>query len=147
MADIQKVRVGDVMAFTHWGKVLEVETHELFPEVVIEDLHSGSRIVVRGAELIEVSGSADRYTNEERVTKTAAAEKLLASNNKPLSVCFTKQDGSERVLRGRLLSAEPLLGRSILEDLDVERGAHRLRQVDHRTIKWLIVDNIKYTVK
>jgi hypothetical protein len=38
-----------------------------------------------------------------------------------------------------------LLGRSHVEDLDITEG-HRLRLVDHRTIRWIIVNCVKYTV-
>jgi len=34
----------------------------------------------------------------------------------------------------------------MVEDLEV-KGVNRLRQVDHRTIKYLIVDGVKYMVK
>ena len=40
-----------------------------------------------------------------------------------------------------------LLGRSLCEDLDLPEGRNRLREVDHRTIKYLIVDGVKYVVK
>ena len=58
-----------------------------------------------------------------------------------------KQDGTERTLRGKLVKPEPLLGRSMVEDLDSDDKKNRLRQVDHRTINWLVVDGVKYTVK
>jgi hypothetical protein len=80
------------------------------------------------------------------VTMTRAAEILITSFNRPLTVRFVKKQGGERVLRGRLLRPEPLLGRSYVEDLDA-KGDSRIRLVDHRTIKCLIVDGVKYTVK
>jgi len=39
------------------------------------------------------------------------------------------------------------LGRSMVEDLESSDKKNRMRQVDHRTIKWLIVDGVKYVVK
>jgi len=75
-----------------------------------------------------------------------AAEILVNAYHRPLTVCFVKNDGTERTLRGRLVKPEPLLGRSTVEDLDVTNG-NRLRLVDHRTIKWIVVDGTKYTVK
>ena len=38
--------------------------------------------------------------------------------------------------------AEGKFGRSLVIDL----GSEGYRQVDHRTIKWLIIDNVKYIV-
>jgi len=43
---------------------------------------------------------------------------------------------------GRLSKTEGKLGRSLVVGLD---GA-RFSQVDHRTIKWLILKNVKYIV-
>ena len=51
--------------------------------------------------------------------------------------------GKETVLTGRLSRAEGKLGRSLVIDLPTQG----YRQVDHRTLKWFIIQNIKYTVK
>jgi len=143
--DANKIKEGDVMAFTYYAKVKSVVNDR---QVVILDLDDNdNEITVTGKELLENSFSADQYDKEEKhASKTRVAETLVHSPNRPLSVCFLKSDGTERVLRGRLVKPEPLLGRSMVEDLDV-KGDNRLRQVDHRTIKWLIVDGVKYTVK
>ena len=50
-------------------------------------------------------------------------------------------------MRGRLITPEPLLGRSMVEDLDLAVTEHRQRLVDHRTIKFLIIEGVKYIVK
>jgi hypothetical protein len=96
--------------------------------------------------LIERGFSADQFQEEVQTTKTRAAEILISSHNRPLTVCFEKSDGSERVLRGKLVTPEPLLGRSMMEDFDIKTG-NRLRLVDHRTIRYLIVEGTKYSVK
>jgi hypothetical protein len=112
-------------------------------------------INVNGRSLIENAFSADQYEEERRVTMTRAAEVLVASHNRPLTVCFVKQ-GSKKTGEGarrRARAARPpgrserLLGRSLCEDLDLPEGQSRLREVDHRTIKYLIVDGIRYVVK
>jgi hypothetical protein len=140
---MDKVNKDDLVAFLHFGKVVEV----IGPHnVVVEDVDRGSRFKVQGDSLIKAGFSADEFTTTKRVSMTEAAQLLIDAKNRPLSVCFTKADGEKRTLRGRLVSPEPLLGRSMVEDLDISRG-HRLRQVDHRTIEWLIVDGKKYVVK
>lgn len=143
--DASKINEGDLMAFTYYAKVKTVVDNK---QVVIMDVDDNdNEITVTGKELLENSFSADQYEKEEKhASKTRVAETLVNSPNRPLSVCFLKTDGSERTLRGRLVKPEPLLGRSMVEDLDL-KGDNRLRQVDHRTIKWLIVDGVKYTVK
>jgi hypothetical protein len=131
------------MAFTYYVKVESVQSDQL----IVADLDNNNSVIqITGRDLIERSFSADQYSEEEKISKTRAAELLVSSHNRPLSVSFMKTDGTERVIRGRLVRPEPLLGRSMVEDLD-KTGKDRLRQVDHRTINWLIVDGVKYYVK
>jgi hypothetical protein len=111
------------------------------------DVDRGMEFKVEGQQLIESSLSADQFHTTKKTTKTKVAEMLVQAYNRPFTVCFTKTDGKERTLRGRLIQPEPLLGRSMVEDLDLERTTHRMRQVDHRTIKFLILDGVKYEVR
>lgn len=55
--------------------------------------------------------------------------------------------GEERTLVGYLLSAEPKMGRSQVIDLEISEAKHRIRLVDHRTLNWLILKNVKYSCK
>lgn len=61
--------------------------------------------------------------------------------------------GEERILIGYLVKTETGFGRSIVIDLEADRSKStpdwdsRLRQVDHRTLNWLIYKNKKYMVK
>lgn len=55
--------------------------------------------------------------------------------------------GEERTLVGYLLNVEPKMGRSVAIDLEVPFDRHRIRQIDHRTLNWLILKNVKYVVK
>lgn len=138
---VAKVKKGHLMAFVYYGEVESANPDFLS----IRNVDDNMSFRVEGKELIERSFSADQFDQEIKVNKTSAAEILISSHNRPFTVCFEKQDGEERVLRGRLITPEPLLGRSMVEDLEIKSG-HRLRQVDHRTIKYLIVEGVKYTV-
>jgi hypothetical protein len=140
----KKVKRGDLMAFTYFGFVQDTSNVGQ-TELIVEGLN-GDTFRVSGDSLIENAASADQYLKTKKVNKTEAAEILVASHNRPFTVCFTKADGNKRVLKGRLLRHEPLMGRSYVEDLEIKSG-HPLRQVDHRNIVYLIVDGIKYTVK
>ena len=51
-------------------------------------------------------------------------------------------EGKETTIVGRLSKAMGKLGRSLIIDLPTQ--GYRL--VDHRTLKWLIIKNVKYTV-
>ena len=142
--DSKAVKAGDLMAFTYYANVKSASTNKL----LVEDLDNGNKFYVEGEELLSRSLSADQFKETKKVTKTEAAEILVSSHNIPFTVQFVKEgDGESRLLRGRLVSAEPLLGRSYVEDLDKPRDTHRLRQVDHRTIEFLIVNCVKYVVK
>lgn len=63
--------------------------------------------------------------------------------------------GEERVLTGYLISTETGFGRSMVIDLDLPYQLNdstnkydtRIRQVDHRTLNWLVFKNVKYVVK
>ena len=146
--DPRKVKRGDLMAILYWVNVKDVgPTGE---SMVVRDLQSGmDEIRVNGKDLIANSLSADFYEKEEAVTMTRLAEILCESPNRPLTVVFTKKDGTERTLRGRWLGQEKMFGRSICEDFDVPKTAKEdgVREVDHRTIQSLTVDGVKYVLK
>lgn len=55
--------------------------------------------------------------------------------------------GEERTLVGYMLKSEPKMGRTQVIDLEQPLGGYRARLVDHRTINWLILKNVKYVVK
>ena len=139
-----EVKSGDLMAFVYWGRIV---ANNKRGRVTVEDVDRNEEFDVVGKSLIEVSASADRYIKQEKIGKEKLAELFVTLFNRPFSVNFDKQNGDNRTLRGRLVSSENLLGRSMVEDLDIDLGKHRLRQVDHRTIHWLIVDGMKYVVK
>jgi hypothetical protein len=143
-----KVKDNDLMAFVNYVKVKKVASNG--EELIVSPLDKNSKdIRITGYDLVVNALSADQFETTEKVTKTEAAEILISSHNRPFTVSFNKADGSERVLRGRLIKPEPLLGRSMVEDLDESATAAkgRVRQVDHREINWLIVGGMKYLVK
>lgn len=144
--DPDKVKKDDLMAIIYYVKVKESKKGEM----LVTDLHSGmGDIKVNGTDLIQNCMSADFYGKEEKVTMTKLADLLCESPNRPLSVCFHKKDGTERTMRCRWLSEDRRMGRSMCEDLDVAKTDKEdgVRLVDHRTIQWLIVDGVKYTLK
>lgn len=141
--DPDKVKNDDLMSITHYVKVKRQSNGEVLD---VAGLDQGvDSFQIRGRVLIENMQSADQYQETQTVTKTKAAEILVSAYGRPFTVYYEKQDGEKRILRGRLIQPEPLLGRSMCEDLDIKDG-HRLRLVDHRTIIYLILGGIKYEV-
>jgi hypothetical protein len=107
------------------------------------------KFVVQGQKLIEETMfSATQFEKEESVSKTKAAEILVNAGDTVFTVVFFKQDGSERTLIGKLTGVtESLLGRSSVIDFGEIFSGNPLRQVDHRTIKSIILKGTKYTVR
>jgi len=89
--------------------------------------------------------SADEFNHEEKCPITHVVEKLMGAGIRPFTVTFLKGDGVDRSLRGHFIKSEPILGRSIVIDLDLP--TNNIRQVDHRSISSLILDGVKYVVK
>ena len=85
---------------------------------------------------VEVTGEASG--------QLLSTQELRNANVRPFTVVFVKQNGEKRVMRAKFISTEPLLGRSIVSDLDDE---FKIKQVDHRTIESIIIDKVKYVHK
>lgn len=141
-------KAGEIVA-----RVIYAHVHTRMPgrdvgafDMVCRDALNAQEFTVRGKDLIATFVSADTYGEEQVVSKTQLAEKLVSAGHLPFTVCFVKARGGDRILRGRLLEHENLLGRSMVHDFDVTSGSP-LREVDHRTIKWLVVNGVKYKLK
>lgn len=120
--------------------------------------------------------SAEQYVEEQKVTKTELAEILKGAGDTVFTVNFNKQakptdvyeflndstkttgdfkkdveaamKGEERTLVGHQVSADYQAGRSLVFDITTEVDAQtRLRQVDHRSINWIILKNVRYSRK
>lgn len=127
-----------------WAKITKI----MDKAIRVKDCNNGDHFDIIGEDFVNDLANGcyvNHEAKQELIPLTRAAEILSTSYEKPFSVCFTKADGTERQLTGRLLSTEPLLGRSFVEDLELVRD--RIRLVDHRTIKWIIVDDTFYVVK
>jgi len=157
---MSKVKVGDLVLTKTYVTVAEVGTDPndpSTPQLIVDNVDRKQKFLIRGDELINELSSADSFEKEEKKTMTEIAEIISTSYSTPFTVCFNKQltvkeqkagkkEGVLRTMRARLVTPEPFLGRSKVEDLDVT-DSYRMRLVDHRTINWLIVDGVKYTKK
>jgi hypothetical protein len=82
----------------------------------------------------------DEKAVKERLAKVTAAE--LKDKAKLRALAQEIMEGKETTIVGRLSKAMGKLGRSLIIDLPTQ--GYRL--VDHRTLKWLIIKNVKYVV-
>jgi len=134
------MNAGEVVSITRYCKIKDVLTDT---RIGVVDVKDNTEFYINGQDLLDDLKSADAFSKTEKLTKTQMAEKLVSAKNDPFTVVFLKSDKTQRKLRGRLLSSEPLLGRSYVEDFDIA-GENKTRLVDHRTIQSLIIGNIKY---
>jgi len=84
-----------------------------------------------------------------QAARTSDVEKLLSDLiDNPITRTIP---GELRVMKGRHNGTQDELGRVQFIDMEQSKGsgAHdaRMRQVDPRSIQYLIVDNVKYTLK
>jgi hypothetical protein len=145
-ADVQK---GDLMGIVTFVKVTSKGAHGILgrtDSLQVRNIDNGMDFQVQGAELVEQMFSADRFLSTEELSKTALAEKLITLYNRPFTVTFDTQDGTERTMRARYISHEELLGRSRVIDLDAD-PSDNFRLVDHRTLKEIIVDGVQFKLK
>lgn len=145
--DPRKVQPGTMLLVQYWTKVKNVFAKG--DSIKVLGLDEGiESFGVDGFDLVKQCLSADLFEEEIEVSATKLVEIFLTCYNVPFTVVFTKKDGTERTLRGRMVAPEPLFGRSKVEDMDIELSdkAGRLREVDHRTLKSLTVKGVKYSV-
>lgn len=99
-------------------------------------------------EILEDEGkSAGWFITEKLVTMTELADYFCSKIGTDIfTVCFTKQDNTKRILIGHRIETIPNLGYSMVEDHEVTSGSP-LREVNHRTILWLIHNGVKLSLK
>ena len=89
---------------------------------------------------VSFHAKVDEKVVREKLQSLTAAD--LKNKAKVLEVAKDIMHGKETVIVGRLSKAMGKLGRSLIIDLPTQ--GYRL--VDHRTLKWLIIKNVKYIV-
>ena len=147
MLDLNKLREGEKLSMTEYFTVEQIMPQD---GAILARNSAGSLINISGKEMIESRFNSNSQYNEEiKAGKNEMAGKLQTAGDKVFTVCFEKQDGSERILTGHLVSAEPNLGRTKVIDLNVgaDDKSKGIRQVDNRTIKWLVIDNQKLSAQ
>jgi len=126
------------------------------------DQYNSEQLVTR-TQLIEIFSNVGDTVFTVNFNKQPKAEDInaaieSANNGKFKSIAEIKKvvknayKGEERTLTGYLVKTETGFGRSTVIDLQQPKGDNpnhdgRLRQVDHRTLNFLIYKNVKYIVK
>ncbi len=140
-----KINKNDLMAFVYYGTVVDKQNKG--ESLKIKFIGKPDTFDVTGVELIQNSFSADQFTEEIVVNQTECIDRLMVSYNRPFTVCWDTKDRIDRVLRGVLVSSDGKRGYSLVKDLDIGGLSQTgFREVDHRSLHWLIVDGIKFVV-
>jgi hypothetical protein len=167
--DRTKLAVGNTFSGTAYYKADSVAGDQ-----VMASSKGGANTAIAREILETQMYSAGIYAKEEKMSLTKVAAMLESANTACLTVCFTTKvddkdvkdqlskvtaadlkdtaklknlakalmTGKETTIVGRLSKSMGKLGRSLVIDLPTQG----YRQVDHRTIKWLILRNVKYVV-
>lgn len=124
----------------------EVESKD-YDKIVCRDLQNNEVYELTGFDILSRINSADTFVNIKEISRTEMANKLLEAGDGIFTVEFVKQGGENRTLRGRLITSDQFMGRAMVEDLDLSSSLSNIRQVDLRTLKSLIIGNVKYVIK
>lgn len=139
------VKEGDFIGYTQYFKVKSVDYGRVFTVDT-----KGKDICITPDIVEESFNSGSYYEEEKKVTLTELAKILSETDNTLFTVNFVKANGEERTLIGHRVGTENYLGRTNVIDLEHQISRKKgipLRQVDHRTLKWLIYKGTKYSVK
>lgn len=137
MNSSNKLAIGSFISIPLFLKVEEDEDG-----IVHGTTNQGTKVAIKKAHMPASTSTSGCFEGTVYRSLTDIVEIFTnLHENELFTVKFTKKDGSERVLRGRRISTNNL-GRSEVFDLE-ENG---LRQVDHRTIQYLICKNKKYII-
>lgn len=177
MSKFKALRKGDVLSETQYYTVMEVLPTKVkvkSDDGTIIELGAGyvdqcvtSANQFEKTEKITRTALADKFLTSTRVALTvnfnqkvdekSVEEKLRTALSKPKTVdvkSLVKEvtTGEERTLVGVHYGSVNEFGRVQIVDMQLEKDATkaydtRLRQVDPRSINWLIVDGVKYEKK
>jgi hypothetical protein len=140
--ELNKIKKGERLSMTYYLETLSVSGDS----IQVRDQNK-MEFTIRGKSLIEGSiKSASQFSDTRKVSRTEMVDILLGAGDTVFTCEFTKADGSDRTLVGHLINTESHFGRSNVLDLEVTSG-HPIRQVDHRTISSLVINDVKYTLK
>lgn len=168
------IKKGTMLSRVSYMKVLRSDAHSIEvcnqdgltwtidPDIIAEECYSHDQydeiIDVTRTKLIEIFINESKDSiftinfNKQAKIKDVIEAATTRDNGKIKSkkdiakLVKEAEKGEERTLIGHMLKIETGMGRSMVVDLEADTKSN-IRQVDHRSINWLILKNIKYVVK
>lgn len=176
-AELGTVRMSELRTGTWLSRTSYIRVQGVLPSSISVKSERGYEWNIGGDIVEHECISASHFDKTVLLSRSEVVRVLQQAGQKVFTVCFAKKptaedivetldqewqgatskalrkqvaakllEGKERTLVGYLFSTEPEMGRSRVIDLEVE-GGHRERLVDHRGIRWLILERVKYAVK
>lgn len=173
-SSFDKIQIGDYLSETQYYKVVDKKGGKIYvsnergfefnisSNIVEEGMLTANQFEeekkVNRTDIVNLLENAkdtiftvnfNKLPNEKSMLEELKNVKIsdLGSETELKKLAKRMNMGEERTLIGHLNHSEPKLGRSNVTDLEIPVGQHRSRLVDHRTINWLIINNVKYVVK
>ena len=144
-----RVRNEEGMTWTIAASILENEAYAANQFTEVQEVSRTDMV-----HALESAGDSvftvvfEKKTSQKSIVAALSALDSLPDRKAALNkLAKSMMAGEERTLVGYLTSTEPKMGRSVVVDLEISPDQHRLRLVDHRTIKSLTLRNIKYVLK
>ena len=137
-----EIKEGDLLCNLNYFTVVRVDDKL----VQFKDVSDGQEWAIPLKHIGSITNhwSASFYNKIEAVSRTTAVHKMSLAGIRPFTVAYIKQNSEDREMRGIFIKAEPTMGRTLVKDLDAKEDA--IKSVDNRTIKYLILDGVKYEV-
>ena len=169
--DASKLKVGDMFSGTSYYQTVSDIGGQIF---CYEKNFNDRGVMIDKNVMRDEMENACLWGSEERLSMTDLATILTFADNMCFQVCFTCKAsensvleqlkaikakpkdakalkslarncliGNEQTLFCRLSKSEGKLGRSLVIDL----ATNGYKQIDHRTIQWIVINNVKYFLK
>ena len=166
-SDVSQIKKGDCLSEIQYYEVLSVNSKGVHVKN-----ERGMEFTIGAAIVEEGLFSANQHEDVEEVTRTELVATLANAGETVFTANFNKKPdikalkeafnnpevqvktqvamnemllGEARTMVGYLKSSDSLSGR--YQVVDLEDPEKRAKQIDQRTLNWIILRNVKYTVK
>jgi len=135
--------------------IASIAYQEFLMETKTKKLNIKELKAVTRTELIDIFNNTETHIYTVNFNKQPKVEEAfeavmntgkLKPNAKIKKLLKERMKGEERTLTGFTIKREIAWGRSMVVDMDAPT-TDNIRQVDHRTLNWLILKGVRYEVK
>jgi hypothetical protein len=144
---IENLKDSDLISIHHIFRIIKIENNDGKTVLTVENVYNGfQQTIDENIVYKSLHSTSDHFIKMIKINTHEAVETLLKNSDMIFTASFVKSDGTERLIRGRYLYIDQVMGRLVVEDLDLAHTNNCIRQIDCRTIKYLIINNTKYEI-